>query len=75
MLEQPWQKRAVAIRRERRAMTKDGWEHLGEGGGKLWEMYRGGRVGHQITDVRIAADGISLWIKTAPAPVSALMGD
>jgi hypothetical protein len=55
----------LAIRRDRRDMTKAGWEHVGERGGRLWELYRGGRTRHRITDVRVARDGRSLWIKTA----------
>jgi hypothetical protein len=57
-------KHVLRVRRDNRDMIADGWEHIGEFGGKLWELYRGERVGHAITDVRIAADGISLWIKT-----------
>lgn len=58
----------LMCRRDQRQMMADGWERIGEGGGKLWELYRGFRVGHVITDVRIAADGISLWIKTDRKP-------
>ena len=58
-------KSALACRRDARDMEADGWERVGEGGGKLWELHRGGRVGHHIVDVRIAADGKSLWVKTA----------
>lgn len=64
----PFAKSALAVRRERRDMPKEGWEPVGEGGSALWELYRGGRTDHIITDVRIAADGKSLWIKTAKRP-------
>lgn len=66
MLATASQKEAIAIRRELRDLPKEGWEQVGEGGGKLWELYRGGRWRHRITDVRISVDGRSLWIKTAP---------
>ncbi len=56
---------ALAIRRDRRTMERGGWEFVGEGGGRLWELYRGGRGDHRIVDVRIAACGRALWIKTA----------
>lgn len=54
----------LTVRRDVRDMTRDGWEKVGEGGGRLWELYRGGRTREVITDVKIAADGKSLWIKT-----------
>lgn len=57
-------RRALAVRRDRRDMIAAGWEFVGEGGGKLWELYRGYRYTHRISDVRIAADGKALWIKT-----------
>lgn len=55
---------ALRSRKEDRDMKKDGWERVGEGGGKLWELYRGGRWNHRITDAQISVDGKSLWIKT-----------
>ncbi len=57
---------ALNVRRDKRDMKRDGWEFVGEGGGALLELYRGGRHGHVITDVRISACGKGLWIKTAP---------
>lgn len=58
---------ALECRREDRDLPKDGWERVSEGGGLLWELHRGRRWNHRITDVRVAVDGKSLWIKTAPA--------
>lgn len=58
-------RRWLAIRRDERDMKRAGWEFVGEGGGKLWELYRGCRTSHSIVDVRIAACGRALWIKTA----------
>lgn len=55
---------ALRIRRDRRDHMKDGWEFFGEGGGKLWELYRGGRYNQRIVAVEIAACGKALWIKT-----------
>lgn len=66
MLESAFSKHARLVRTEHRDLPKQGWEHVGERGGKLWEFYRGCRIGHHVTDVRIAADGISFWIKSAP---------
>lgn len=59
-----WTKGAFACRRDEREMLAAGYERVGEGGGKLWQLYRGCRIGHVITDVKIAKDGMSLWIKT-----------
>lgn len=67
MIKSDWQKRVLAARRDRRDRIKEGWEFVGEGGGKLWELYRGCRIGYRITDVRISADGLGVWIKTADA--------
>lgn len=67
-------KETLAHRRDVRDMTKAGWEFVGERGGRLWELYRGYRIGYRITDVRISRDGLGLWIKTAdtlaPTPPS-----
>ena len=57
-------RQALAVRRDKRDMSRDGWEYVGEGGGKLWELHRGVRYRHRITEVRIAACGKALWIKT-----------
>lgn len=65
-------KRALADRRDDRDKLASGWERVGERGGKLWELYRGYRIGYKITDVRIAADGRSLWIKTQVDPSATL---
>lgn len=65
MIGTDWQKKVLAGRRERRDMEKAGWERVGEGGGKLWELNRGGRIGQRIVDVKIALDGTSLWVRVA----------
>lgn len=67
MLITEFSKRAIAARREERQMRTAGYERVGEGGGELWQLYRGARVGHIITDARIAADQISVWVKIEPA--------
>jgi hypothetical protein len=64
MLMTPTTKGRLACRRDEREMLAAGYERVGEGGGALWELYRGPRMGHVITDVKIAKDGVSLWIKT-----------
>lgn len=63
MLEKQWQKQAVAIRRDRRTHERDGWEYLGEGGGRIWELVRGSRMGHRIVAAEVAADGLGVWVK------------
>lgn len=65
MLVNEFTRNALAYRKEEREMKRNGFERVGEGGGKLWELQRGGRYNHRITDVRISVDGKSLWIKTA----------
>jgi hypothetical protein len=63
VLNTQWQKDARRIRTDRRDMERAGWEYVGEGGGKLWELERGYRIGYQIVDVRIAATGRGLWVR------------
>lgn len=58
---------ALAVRREKRAMLAAGWELVHEGGGNLWELERGGRWRHRITEVRIAHNGKALWVKVEKA--------
>lgn len=67
MLESSFSKDARRIRTENRDMPKDGWEKVGENGSKLWELYRGSRQRQRIVDVRIAADGKSLWVRCEEA--------
>jgi hypothetical protein len=68
MINTIWQKEVLAHRRESRDMQKAGYELVGEGGGLLWQLYRGWRTRHRIVDVKIARDGRSLWclIKDQP---------
>lgn len=56
-------RKALAVRREERSMLRAGWERVGEGGGRLWELVRGGRFGSRIVDARVAEDGVSLWVR------------
>ena len=60
-----WSKRALKIRRFHRDMTERGYEEVGERGGKLWEIYRGGRVGAKIVDAIVAPHGMSVYVKIA----------
>ncbi len=48
---------------ENATLRAEGWEEVGEGGGKLWELYRGFRTSHRIVDARITPDGLSLLVK------------
>jgi hypothetical protein len=68
MLESATSKRIIAVRRDIRNRKRDGYEYLGEGGGKIWELYRGCRYNHVITEAIIAVDGKGVWVKTAPRP-------
>lgn len=63
MIGTQFQKDVLAARREIRDMERAGYERLGEGGGKIWELVRGGRIGHEIIDVKIAYDKTSVWVK------------
>ncbi len=61
-------RRVLAQRRMHRDLViHKGWEVVGEGGGRLWELYRGGRCGHRIVDVRIAPCGTELFVKIEAA--------
>jgi len=55
----------LQYRKAVRDLLKVGYEEVGESGGKLWELHRGGRRHHEITDVVIGPDRKSLFIKTA----------
>lgn len=56
-------KRILHYRRITKKWAAEGFEDLGENGGKLWEIYRGGRKGQHITEARVAPDGMSVWVK------------
>lgn len=58
-------KDALSARRQRRELLAVGYEEVGEGGGRLWEIYRGGRVGHKIRDVVIGKHGMSIYVRIA----------
>lgn len=53
----------LAYRRMAKELTAKGWEEVGEGGGNLWQLYRGGRTDQRIVAVRIAPGGKSLFVK------------
>ena len=61
-------RRILQYRREVRAMRKAGWEYVGEGGGSLWELVRGYRLGHQIVAAKVACDGLGVWVKIEAQP-------
>lgn len=50
----------------RRDLRNRGFEEVGEGGGKLWEICRGWRYDHVITAVEIDPNGKSVWVKIEP---------
>ena len=66
MLESQRSKDIIAVRRDMRDRKRGGYEYLGEGGGNIWELYRGYRYNHVITEAIIAVDGKGVWVKTAP---------
>lgn len=68
MIGSAWQKELLATRREQRAMLKAGWEWVGEGGGKLWELERGPRMGHRIVAAQIGRNGRGVWVQVAEPP-------
>lgn len=53
----------LAYRRQKRDLEHAGWEEIGEGGGKLWELYRGYRYNHQIVDCQVVIGGMSVFVK------------
>lgn len=61
---------SLRVRRERRRLEAEGWQEVGEGGGRLWQLHRGSLIDHIITDVCIGPTGKTIFIKTAPADES-----
>jgi hypothetical protein len=54
----------LRLERFRRDMEARGYEKIGEGGGKLWELYRGWRTDQRIVDAIVDPGGRAIWIKT-----------
>lgn len=57
----------LASRRQSKELFAKGWEEVGEGGGKLWELHRGYRHDYRIVAVQIGADGKRLYVKIEKA--------
>lgn len=53
----------LQCRRHNNQMRKDGWEYIGEGGGDLWKIYRGDRIGWKIIAAQPSCDGMGIWVK------------
>ncbi len=53
----------LANQREERDMKKAGYEYLGEGGGLIWQIHRGSRLGQIILDAKISNNRRFVWIK------------
>jgi hypothetical protein len=53
----------LAYRKQQRELLALGWDHVPD---PVWEIDRGGRWDEIIVDVKIATDGKSLYVKTAP---------
>lgn len=62
-------KEVLRCRRARRALELAGFEEVGERGGSLWELHRGSRTDHVITEVRIGPEGKTLFIRTSPCMI------
>ena len=56
-------RRILKHRRHSRDMIKDGWERVDDGGGMLWEINRGYRLGQKILACQISLCGTFLWVK------------
>lgn len=55
---------ALRCRRIRRKLAADGFEEVGENGGRLWELQCGLKwLGHVITAVAIAPEGKTVFVK------------
>lgn len=55
-------KRNLILRREERAMREAGYrKHETD-----WEIHRGFKVGHIITDAQVSADGMHVYTKIEP---------
>lgn len=61
-------RQALKVRRDIRDMRAGGWEFIDESGGKLWELQRGWRIDHVITDTKISATGKEIWVKIEKRP-------
>lgn len=59
-------KDALSSRRQGRALLARGYEYVGEGGGRLWELERGFRIGWVIKDAIIAVHGKGVYVKIVP---------
>lgn len=59
-------RRVLYYRRITKRWVADGFEDLGERGGRLWEIYRGARQGQHIAEARVAPDGMSVYVKIEP---------
>lgn len=57
---------ALQYRRFKRDMLRAGYEEIGEHGGPLWELCRGARIRHRITDAKVAPNGKSVFVKIEP---------
>ena len=56
-------RRALHYRRTTKLWIAEGFEEIGEGGGNLWEIYRGYRHGQTIQEARVAPGGMSVFVR------------
>ena len=58
----------LAQKRQQRDLYAKGYEYVGEGGGNLWQLYRGSRRGHRIVDAIVDSAGLGVYVKIEPVP-------
>lgn len=63
-------RKALAYRRQKRDMTRRGYEQItcAFGVGQLWELDRGGRWHWRIVDAVVGVDGKTIYAKAEPRP-------
>lgn len=64
----------LKYRRFKARWIEEGYEEIGENGGRLWEIYRGRRMGQKIRDARIAPDGMTVFVKAIIPHLTCLGG-
>lgn len=55
--------------RERKKLLAAGYEEIGEGGGRLWDLYRGVRYDCRIVDAVVAPEGKTVFVKIEREPI------
>jgi hypothetical protein len=53
----------LAVRRARQSFKERGFEEIGESGGRMWELHRGGRQDCRITACEIDPLKKTVWVR------------